>query len=204
MVASIFGAGRRLGLARAVAFGLGMAGTVATSAASDAELETVLLPSRPPEAIDLAYPGRPEQLRQSPWQGLLREEPLDLRVVSVDLEVTYNASTHERTMKHTLTLDGGADRGVVVSLLLKPKRVGHVYAYAQVTAVRAHDATAVHETKVWEPRQGESPPTVPAHGGTHPERNEVVGPYPGVVLTSGVLPAGIGSLHCAPDDSLRR
>lgn len=117
MVASTLGAGLRPGLDGAVVLGLGIAGTVATSAVSDAELETILLPSRPPQA---------------------------------------------------------------------------------------HRSRRSDETKVWGPREGESPPTAPAHGRTHPERNDGIGPYPGAVLTSGALPAGIGSLHCAPDESLRR
>jgi len=132
------------------------------------------------------------------WQGMLHAEAIDLQVTGFDLETTYRASVigRSRTMKHTVRLNGGADRGVMVGMLLMPARGEPFHVLAHITQVQAHSAVAELQVVAWDSAADDEKP--PLHGGTYPLRDEVTGPYVGAILTIRGLPDDIGALHCEP------
>jgi hypothetical protein len=132
------------------------------------------------------------------WQGMLHADDIDLQVTSFDVATTYQASAigQSRRMKHTVRLDGGADRGVMVGMLLRPARGEPFHVLAHITQVQAHSAVAELVLTVWDSAADDAKP--PLHGGTFPLRDEVAGPYVGATLTIRGLPENIGALHCEP------
>ena len=98
----------------------------------------------------------------------------------------------------------------------RPERVGHLVQAelarlllrdakdprlqrVTVTAVRENDATALHESAVYAKYTDPSGAAPAQPDGSYPDRDEIVGPYVGIVLTTGALPENIGALHCLAD-----
>lgn len=130
------------------------------------------------------------------WRGLLRREAAEVRVTRVEVK-----SSPARGFVHTLTLDGGADRGLVAGMLLSPRRGEPFHTRVKVVRVNAQDAVAVTDVSPGLPPP--PPPPAPPDAGAdrslpraYSPREQVIGPSPGAVYASGVLPASIDAAHC--------
>lgn len=130
------------------------------------------------------------------WQGLLRRKALVLHVsaLAVDEEADVDGS---RRLRYTLTLDGGADRGLLVGASLRPLQLRTAFSgSASVVEVHAHEAIARYEHWISRTEYDNESSLLPPSGGSHPIDAEVVGPAPGVAFTTGAVPADIDAPHC--------